>query len=91
MCLAFGVSVVLRRAGHESPFRLVAPAAVVGLTAELLLRGQVPAALRALNVESHAPWLRLGLLAAVAVVLRIWSPEAAQCRRTRIPTDRLVP
>lgn len=72
MGLAFGATVVLRRTGFDSPSRLVAPAAVIGLTADLLLTGQVPAALRPLNVESYAPGLRLGLLAGVAVALVLW-------------------
>ncbi len=72
MGLAFASTVLLRRAGHESPSRLAAPAAVVALTADLMLTRQVPAALHLLNVQSHVPWLRLGLLGALVVILAVW-------------------
>lgn len=70
--LAFAATVMLRRAGHDTPSRIVAPAAVLVLTADLMLRSELPAALGLLNVESHAPGLRLAALAAVVLLLVLW-------------------
>lgn len=69
MGLAFAATVVLRRFAYATPSRWVAPASVLLLTADLLLAGHLPSALNPLNVESHAPWLRIGLLTVVAVGL----------------------
>jgi hypothetical protein len=86
MGLAFASTVVLRRAGHESPSRLAAPAAVIALTADLMLTRQAPAALRLLNVQSHIPWLRLGLLGALVAILAVWGSRDLLARPLSLQT-----
>lgn len=78
MADAFAATVVLRRAGHDTPSRVVAPAAVLLLAANLLLAGRLHAAFQPMNVVSYAPWLRLILLALIALALvRLGSRDLA--------------